>query len=751
MGQQQNMSKSTARYIILGLLVMVLFSITQLSALRFNYDFESLFSTDDPELVYYQSYRDKFGNDNDYLMLGFEPRSGIFKSDFLTRINQLSEELSALPEVTLVSNPSEIKYPVKTPLSMVLVPYLHPENDERLQRDSIKLASEPGLMGLLISSDLKSIRLIIRHQPLDLEDGGILVRKIERILADQGYEEYYLAGKAKAQVVFVQSIQKDFQLFLGIGALLIIGVMWWIFRSAPLILISVAVIGLVLAITFSGMALFKIPIDVMGALIPMILVIVSMSDIIHFSTRYQDELSHDEDTTKALKTTWKEVGQATLLTSVTTAIGFFTLLTASSKPISQMGVVTGSGVIIAFIVTFTLLPAIITIWPDFIKPAKRSKDTSSNSMAPGLVFIKRNSLKVKLTFVLVTIAAIIGLAKLEIDAKLISDLPEPSSIKTSFLFFEEAFGGSKPWELSIQLKDTNSSVYDPSIISELTKLSDYISTTYGVSSLVSPLTPVMLYNKALTSQYEVPNQDAYSKWGGSWTVMRQKLVPESILTESEAHARFSGFVPDYGSKSSQEKDMALEQFIDENIDSNLIEVRLTGTTYLIDRSHDFISKNLLNGLLIAVLTIAGTLGLVYRKLSLVLISLTCNLLPLLFIAGVLGWMNIPLSLSNTIIFAVSFGIAVDDTVHFLSKYNQEIKKGLSPTDAVVSTLQSTGKAIVFTSLILVAGFSLFIFSSFQTTFSIGLLISLTLAFAVAIDLYLLPSLLLLTSKNAESR
>ncbi|MEQ8712893.1 MAG: MMPL family transporter [Cyclobacteriaceae bacterium] len=745
------MSKSTARYIILGLLVIVLFSITQLSALRFDYDFESLFSTDDPELVYYQSYRNKFGNDNDYLLLGFEPASGVFNSDFLTRITQLSEELAALPEVTLVSNPSEIQYPVKTPLSMVLVPYLHPDSDERLQRDSISLASEAGLMGLLISSDLKSIRLIIRHQPLDLEDGGILIKKIERILADQNFEKYYLAGKAKAQVVFVQSIQKDFQLFLGIGALLIMGVMWWIFRSAPLILVSVAVIGLVLAITLSGMALFKIPIDVMGALIPMILVIVSMSDIIHFSTRYQDELSHDQDTVKALTTAWKEVGQATLLTSVTTAIGFFTLLTASSKPISQMGIVTGSGVLIAFAITFTLLPAIITIWPDFIKSARRAKDTSSNSLAPGLAFVQHNGLRIKLTFGLITIAAIIGLARLEIDAKLISDLPEPSSIKTSFLFFEQEFGGSKPWELSIELQDTNSSVYDPAIISELSKLTNYISTTYGVSSLVSPLTPVMLYNKALTSQYEVPNLEAYNKWGGSWTVMRQKLVPESILAQNEQHARLSGFVPDYGSKTSQEKDQALEQFITDNIDSDLIDVRLTGTTYLIDRSHDFISKNLLSGLLIAILTIALILGVVYRKINLVLISLTCNLLPLLFIAGVLGWMNIPLSLSNAIIFAVSFGIAVDDTVHFLSKYNLEVMKGCNPVDAVANTLQSTGKAIIFTSLILVAGFSLFVFSSFQTTFSIGLLISLTLVFAVVIDLYLLPSLLLFKSKSAENR
>ncbi|MEQ9297428.1 MAG: MMPL family transporter [Cyclobacteriaceae bacterium] len=745
------MSKSTARYIILGLLVIVLFSITQLSALRFDYNFESLFSTDDPELVYYQAYRENFGNDNDYLMLGFEPSGGIFNSDFLTRINQLSEELSTLPEVTLVSNPTKINYPVKTPLSMVLVPYLHPESDQKLHRDSTALAKEAGLMGLLISTNLKAVRLIIRHRPLDLEDGGILVRKIEKVLEEQGFEEYHLAGKAKAQVVFVESIQKDFQLFLGIGALLIIGVMWWIFRSAPLILISVAVIGLVLAITFSGMALFKVPIDVMGALIPMILVIVSMSDIIHFSSRYKDELPQDQDTVKALKTTWKDVGQATLLTSVTTAIGFFTLLTASSKPISQMGIVTGSGVLIAFAVTFTLLPAIITVWPDFIKPARHTKDASSNDLTPGLTFIQQRGLTIKLIFGLLTIVAILGLTRLEIDAKLISDLPEPSSIKNSFVFFEEEFGGSKPWELSIRLQDTTASVYDPAIISELSQLAGYISTIYGVSSLVSPLTPVMLYNKALTSEYTVPDQSSYTKWGGSWRVMRQKLVPKDVLSQSGQQTRFSGFVPDYGSKASQEKDQALEAFIAKNINSNVIDVRLTGTTYLIDRSHDFISKNLLNGLLIAILTIAVILGIVYRKISLVLISLTCNLLPLVFIAGVLGWMGIPLSLSNTIIFAVSFGIAVDDTVHFLSKYNQEVKKGSRPTEAVANTLQSTGKAIIFTSLILVAGFSLFVFSSFQTTFSIGLLISLTLVFAVAIDLFLLPSLLLMTSKSSESR
>ncbi|MEM8894964.1 MAG: MMPL family transporter, partial [Bacteroidota bacterium] len=568
------MSKSTARYIILGLLVMLLFSLTQLPALRFDYDFESLFSTDDPELVFYQSYRNEFGNDNDYLMLGFRPNDGVFNSDFLTRINALSTNIKGLKEVTLVADPTELKYPVKTPLSMVLVPYLHPNADERLQKDSISLANEPGLMGLLLSRDLQSIRLIIRHQPLDLEDGGILVKKIEGLIKEHGFGDYFLAGKAKAQIVFVQSIQTDFQLFLGIGAILIIGIMWWIFRSAPLILVSVIIIGLVLAITFCGMALIKIPIDVMGALIPMILVIVSMSDIIHFSSRYKDELAAGNDPEQALNISLKEVGQATLLTSVTTAIGFFTLLTASSKPISQMGAVTGSGVLIAFAVTFSLLPAIITVWPEFIRPARANK--SEKSLAPSLANIQRKQGFIKVGFIGLTFLAFIGLYQLRIDAKLIGDLPDPSSIKSSFVFFEEQFDGSKPWELSIELKDTTQSVYQPEVIEQLDLMTNYLTNEYGVSSLVSPLTPVLLYNKALTGNYTVPDQETYQNWGKRWEVMRQKLVPQAVITYKSYQTRISGFVPDYGSQLSQQKDMALKAFIEDEIESDLLDFRLTG-------------------------------------------------------------------------------------------------------------------------------------------------------------------------------
>ena len=743
------MSKTTARYIILALLMLMLFSLTQLSGLRFDYDFESLFSTDDPELVYYQAYREKFGSDNDYLLLGFAPEGGLFNAAFLDRIDRLTVALSALPEITAITRPTDLQYAVKTPLGMVLVPYLHPDSNSRLKRDSVSLASDAGLMGLLLSHDLSALRLIIRHQPLDLEDGRIMVRKMEQILKQQGFEQYYLAGKAKAQVVFVESIQRDFKLFLGIGTLLIIVVMWWIYRSVPLIIISIAIIGLVLAFTFCGMALFKVPIDIMGALIPMILVIVSMSDIIHFSTRYRDELSRGNDEQESLMRAWQEVGQATLLTSVTTAIGFFTLLTASSAPISQMGLVTGCGVLIAYGLTFTLLPAVITLWSGFIGPVRQKVAPAPTNVTPGLNYIMQHGTKIQLVFGGFALLAAVGLSRLELDAKLIHDLPSPSSIKTSFVFFEEKFGGSKPWELSVMLQDSTASVYDPEVVHELTKLDEYIRSEYGVSSLISPLTPVRLYENALSGNYSLPDKATYTGWGNQWEMIRQKMVPSDMVVQLGSQTRFSGFVPDYGSKVSSQKDQALREFIATQINPEIIAVHLTGTTYLIDRSHEFISFNLMQGLLLAVFTIAVILGVIYRQLHLVLISLLCNLLPLLLIAGVLGWLAVPVSLSNAIIFAVSFGIAVDDTVHFLSKYNQEVSKGLSVREAVASTLKSTGKAIIFSSLILIAGFSLFIFSSFQTTFSIGLLISLTLLFAVAIDLYLLPSLLLLKSKKEQ--
>jgi predicted RND superfamily exporter protein len=216
----------------------------------------------------------------------------------------------------------------------------------------------------------------------------------------------------------------------------------------------------------------------------------------------------------------------------------------------------------------------------------------------------------------------------------------------------------------------------------------------------------------------------------------------SLITSDNKEARITGKMHDMGSKKVALRNQALEKFIAENVNLNILSYQLTGSAYLIDKNNAYLARNLVGGLAIAFLIIAILTALFYRSFVMVLIALIPNLIPLILIAGILGYAGIYLKISTGIIFTIAFGIAVDDTIHFLSKLKLELDKGKSLIYAVKRTFLSTGKAIIITSIILCGGFLSLMLSSFEGTFLVGLLISLTLFFAIVADLFLLPILII---------
>lgn len=744
------MSQTTARYIIIFLISLVLAFSTQMSRLDFDYDFENLFATDNPDLNFYREYRKIFGNDNDYLLLAFEPKQGVFDSLFLTNLEQIEREIGESDKVRYTLSPLSLKYLVRSPMGFLPVPYMKVKAREELISDSLRFQSKPEILKPFFGKSGKAILLLVRHKPMDDATSRKFVNEIEKLIKRSGIGIYYLAGKAKAQVEFVKYIQKDFGQFLAIGTLLIIAVLLILFRSIRIVLISFGVIVCVLVFTFGLMAIVGVPIDVMSALIPLILIIVSISDLVHFITKYKHEINQGVEYQRAIITTWRDIGRATLLTSATTAVGFFTLATAESIPIGNMGIFTGIGVMAAFGFTILLLPAIITLFPNAIKADSQAKSKIAlpNHFLPKLLSIRWQVIS---AFTMLLIVSFWGIMKIEINAFLIDDLPEGAHIEASFRYFDEQMGGSKPWELNIAVADTSTQgIYDWRVIRELEKLEHYVQETYGVVGLSSPLTNLRIYEKALSGRFALPDSAEYVRWPKSWTISRKTDIMEKFNDASEKNGRFTGFVSDLGSKEAIRRDHLLQEFINKNIDSDVLKVRLTGTTYLIDRSHHIITGNLLWGLFVAIVIVAILAGAVFKNLWLVVVTLTCNVIPIAMIAGVLGIAGVTLSLSNAIIFAVSFGIAVDDTLHFVSKYQLERRSGKKHYESVASTLKSTGNAIIYTTIILVAGFSLFVFSSFQTSFAVGLLVSLTLVFALLTDLVLLPVLLCLPYKVSKN-
>jgi len=354
---------------------------------------------------------------------------------------------------------------------------------------------------------------------------------------------------------------------------------------------------------------------------------------------------------------------------------------------------------------------------------------------------------------LLVMLAVLGILKLEVNTFLIDDLPRSHPMKADFMFFDKHFGGSRPFEMAVQVRNPALSVFDYPVLMEMEKVENYLLHSYGTSALTSPVKIIKQTNQAvnggLRKYHIIPDSLDLVKLNRFINQIKRQPYFNSMVSADQKSSRFSGRMGDIGSSITTAKTTALRNFINADIDTTLVNFRVTGTSLLIDKNNAYLVKNMSTGLAIAFAVVALIAGLMFRSWRMILITLIPNVIPLLLVAGIMGTLGITLKLSSSVIFTVAFGIAVDDTIHFISKLKMELAKGKSKLYAIKRTYFSTGKAIIITTLILISGFLTLLWSSFGGTYYIGLFVGLTLLFALIIDLTLLPVFILLFYKQGE--
>lgn len=437
---------------------------------------------------------------------------------------------------------------------------------------------------------------------------------------------------------------------------------------------------------------------------------------------------------------------ATFLTSLTTAIGFLTLLGSSIIPIREFGLYSAIGVFGAYALAFTLLPATMILFPAPGHLGNRLGDNFwTDKLHRMLLWLMKNRKMVSLGSIGLFIICLWGISRIEVNNYLLEDLREDNPVRQEFNYFEKAYAGVRPFEMSIELTDTTRSIFEPEILRQLDALDQHLHEDYEAGFILSPVSIVKALNKAShngsADYYVLPENDRDLK-KLTRDVQRAKNTEmlQMLVHPDEHSCRFAGKIGDWGNQVITKKNDELALFIKENLDQGLFRHRLTGTATLIDLNNDYLSTTMIQGLLIAFLVVALIVGLMYKEWKMVFIALVPNIFPLLMIGAVMGFFGIDLKVSTSIIFTIAFGIAVDDTIHFISRMRLELAAGHHWLYALKRSFISTGKAIIITSLILCAGFMTLILSTFKGTFYTGLLLSLTLLFAVLADLLVLPIL-----------
>lgn len=722
--------------------------------LKFNYNFEDFFQAEDEDVIFYRELREQFEDDSNFLLVGVKNSTSVFDSSFLYRVDEVYQKLKLDTTVQRIYSPTRLKKYFISPMGSIRKPILSFKDPKKYQSDSAYIYQSPHLVEQFFSTDGKSLALSVKaKENITREETKALIAYINACCEDGGFEEFHVAGKLKAQEYYIQKTEVELITFSAVSLVLIVVFLFLTYRSFWLLVIPLCVVGLAVVWSTGTMVMGGKYFDLLMSLLPSIMFVVGMSDVIHFFSKYIEELRRGTEKHDAITKTVKEVGKATFLTSVTTAIGFFSLYFINIKPIRDFGLYCGFGVLFAFIITILLLPPLLRILPAPRLTGVPLADKLWNKNLPRLlsfVLLKRKIILI--IFGLVTIVSLAGIQQVRINTKLIDDLREDDPLKQDFLFFEKNFSGARPFELAVYLGEKQSSFFEKEVLTELDMVTTYLHDVYGVKSIVSPDGFIKGMNQALNAglpkYYELPANDNHLVKAQKY-VANMKRRPEFklLLNEEQGIARVTGRISDIGSEAVALKNEAFREYISKSINADVLKIRVTGSALLIDENNGHLAGNMMLGLIIAFGTIAVIMGFLFRSLKMVFISLIPNIIPLCILGGLLGFCGIDLKLSTSIIFTVAFGIAVDDTIHFMSRYKMEREKGRSMLYAIKRTFISTGKALMITSFILSSGFMSLMLSSFLGTFYTGLFISLTLFFALIADLLLLPVLLLFMGKE----
>ncbi len=745
------MNKKISVAVILATTIVSLFFAFRLRYVEFDYNLESFFPQSDPDTQFFNEYRKTFSSDNDFLLIGIRDTNGIFRPSFMSQIDSISKALQTFPLVENVQSPLDLFEPVMDPFFGTIVKKnvirQKDQTQATLEQDSSKIYTDRKFIGSFFANDGKSISILVTTEPyLSKLQCDTLALAVEETMNRFSLQEVHIAGRSVGQRHYIELTKKELLTFLTISAGLLILFLIIAFKSfwgvwLPMLVVILAVIWLM-----GFIQVINFPVSLMLAMLPSIIFVVGISDVVHLVNKYLHELRLGRRKFDALKLALKEVGLATFLTSLTTAIGFFTLILISIEPIMHFGFLTGIGVFIAYILAFTFFPATLALLP-VPKTAKQNFGSSFwiKVLRSAFIWTFRNAKTIIIGSTAILAISVALFLQVDINNFLLEDLRKSDNLRQDFIFFDQNFSGARPLELAILAKDSIDYL-DYELYNQLDKIENYLSTDYGAGLLLSPLTGVKMINQAShggnIKYFKLPESKAqFDKLSRHLKTLKRNKFMLDFYSEQNNLIRISGKMADHGSKVFKTKNRDFEKFVATNIDSTKYQVKLTGTAELIDKNNSNVAKGMMLGLLAAFAIVAIIMAILYKSLPMVLVALVPNLLPILMIGGLMGLSGIDLKVSTAIIFTIAFGIAVDDTIHFMSKLNLELRKGKSILYAIKSTYLSTGKAIIVTSLILCAGFLSLITSSFLGTFYVGLLISLTLLFAVLSDLLLLPLLI----------
>ena len=758
--------------LIIALVVLTVFMGYHASKVQMSYDFSRAIPTDHPKYKAYLEFKKTFGEDGNLLTIGFTSANFFEVNQFnaltgfqdrLKKINGVEDIISVNSAVTLKKNDSTSK------LDAIRI---FPANIKSQQEiDSLKdiFNSLPFYRGLIYNPDAKAylLGLRINSKILGSKARETTIGEIEKeaaAFAETSKLDLHLSGLPLIRTNVALRIAKEMQWFL-LGSVLLSALILFIFfrsLSTTLLSLTVVLIGVVYSLGTIHMLGFRI--TLLNALIPPLVVVIGIPNCIYFLNKYHTAFMKTGDKKKAIVEMIGKMGVVTLFCNISAALGFAVFALTKSIILKEFGIVAGINIMALFFLSLILIP--ISLYYMAEPRQKHTRYLENKWLQTLLTTIEQwvfiNKKTVYLATGIALIFSIIGISKLKTQSFIVDDLPKKDKIYTDLRFFESNFRGIMPLEILVDTKKKNGiagsralSVYD-----KVSSFSAYIASYPEMARPLSLAEGLKFARQGFydgdSNNYSMPNafDGAFmadylkpSKGNSPAKGSLEKLM-SSFIDSNKQVTRISVNMADVGSMRMPVLIDSLEAHIPDYFDTSKVSVQLTGSSITFLEGSRFIIKGLKESIFWAFLFISLCMLYLFRSFRILLCSLIPNLIPLVMTAGLMGWMGIAIKPSTVLVFSVALGIAIDITIRFLVNYKQELPHFNGKVhETVVQTIRETGISIVYTSLVLIAGFIIFVISGFGSTQALGWLTSFTLLVATLTNLVLLPVLLLLAAKN----
>lgn len=725
--------------------------------IKWSYDLANIVPESDSDMIYFRQFRRTFGEDGNIMALGIQD-SSVYNLENFKKFSELTYSLAdkegirnvlGLPNLQkLEKNNQKRAFELKPVFDEL------PENQETLDSLLAGAKSLKFYSGQLINDTNGATLLLITIQKDILNSKNrdqlvnFIIEKGEEFETDTGIDVHF-AGLPYSRSITTSKVKAELNMFLVLSLIVTGIILFLFFRSFKAVFFPLIIIGVVVIWVMGTLALLGYKITLLTGLIPPIIVVIGIPNSVYMLNRYHHEFNEHGDQMKALSRIIRKIGVVTFITNLTTAVGFFVLATTQINVLVEFGIVAGINIMATFIVSIILIPGVFSLYkPPSQKHLKHLKfkmldwvikkiDIAVHKMRPAIFMFT----------IAVVAVSVIGLAKIKAVSFMVDDIPEKSPLKKDLRFFEQNFSGIMPLEIIVDTGNKKG-VQNLRNLKKINEFETFISSIDGISQPIS----VVSFAKAARQAYYNHGEEFYSLPNNREMPFIMRYLSEgetedlsqSFIDSTGRYVRVSLKIADIG---SSKLDSLVNGVIAPQIDSifmdSKMDVNVTGTTLMFIKGNKFLIENLLTSMLIAFVIIAFIMALLFRNLKMIIVSIIPNIIPLLITAGIMGYFGIPLKPSTALIFSIVFGISVDDSIHFLAKYRQELfAMKFDVSKAISKSIRETGSSMIYTSIILFFGFIIFVLSEFGGTIALGKLTSITLFFAMITNVVVLPALIL---------